>query len=178
MSRAQHGAASPRSPSMSTPWRSAVGGCCAVCVCSTPRHSCGRWGVAAWVAGGGGPGRRRCPVLGPSRKSNQTPRPAARVPYDMVLYPKCDLTCRSGSIICFVVGRSALWTCQNQRQDRQAATIGTAWSQGSALRGSSDGKEPRGDCPSFEPLIAACVNTAIEKCPESLVVMRVLRLSA
>ena len=93
-------------------------------------------------------------------------------------YP-CELTgglsCVSGSII---VGRGGLWTCQNQRQDRQGETIGTAWSQGSALRGSSDGKEPRGDWHSFEPLVAAYVDAALSPTSETVVAMRLLKLSA
>jgi len=136
--------------------------------------SCGLEWVAGVSHGGVGAARR----VDRRRFSVRTPPAPPRVPYDMGLYPKCDLTCRSGSIICFVVGRSALWTCQNQRQDRQAATIGTAWSQGSALRGSSDGKEPRGDWHSFEPLVAAYVDAALSPTSETVVAMRLLKLSA
>ena len=108
-----------------------------VCVlCVAHEHSCGRWGVAAWwlvEASDGSSGRRLPKSLNPNPDQNriQTLPPPSQESRE---YP-CELTgglsCVSGSII---VGRGGLWTCQNQRQDRQGETIGTAWSQGSALR--------------------------------------------
>ena len=63
---------------------------------SPPR---GSWGVAGVVAGGGVPGRQRCPVRDRRRKSNQTPAPAAGSPTYIPLYRTHDFHCHTGSML-------------------------------------------------------------------------------
>ena len=113
-----------------------VGAYCVVwwVLCVIMGSTVGAGVCAAWVAGGGD--AALCAARGsvPTGNPTRPPAPAAGSPTYMGLYRTHAFNCVRGPSFCFVVGRSALWTCQNQRQDRQAATIGTAWSQGSALR--------------------------------------------
>jgi len=99
--------------------------------------SCGLEWVAGVSHGGVGAARR----VDRRRFSVRTPPAPPRVPYDMGLYPKCDLTCRSGSIICFVVGRSALWTKINVKIGKQRLS-GLLGRKGAHYGGPVTGKSP------------------------------------